>query len=54
MATKLKTLFYFMVLIHILHYCESKPTQLPLNPTKLYYPDTINRKASKVYTVRYL
>jgi hypothetical protein len=54
MITKLKTLFYFIVLIHILHHCESKPTQLPLNPPKYYYPDTLNRKSSKVYTVRYL
>ena len=54
MVTKLKTLFYFIVLIHILNYCESKPTQLPPTPPKAYYPDTLNRKSSKVYTVRYL
>ena len=54
MVAKLKTLFYFIVLIHILNYCESKPTQLPPNPTKSYYPDTLNRKSSKIYTIRYL
>lgn len=54
MVTKIKTLLCFIALIHIFHYCESKPTQLPPNPTKLYYPDTTSSKAIKIYNIRYL
>jgi hypothetical protein len=53
MITKLKTLLYFIVLIHIFHYCENKPTQLPSNPPKLYYPDTLKRKTNKIHTIKY-
>ena len=53
MTNKLKTLFYFMVLINILKYCEPSPQTNPQSP-KPHFPDTIVKKSKETYLIRYL
>jgi hypothetical protein len=45
MTKKLKALFYFMVVIHILNHCENTPKTQGFTP-KPYYPDTLNKKSN--------
>lgn len=64
---KLKMVIYFILLIHILSYCESRSLEFNENaypvadkhfneksPHGLYTPDTLCRKADNVYTIRQL
>ena len=52
---KLKMLIYFILLIHILSYCESRSVEFnEKSPHGLYTPDTLCRKADNVYTIRQL
>lgn len=58
MDGKLKIILYFILVVHLLSYCEVKKPQLQLNHSKpfksSYTPDTICKKAEHVYNIKYL
>lgn len=58
MNGKLKIILYFILVVHLLSYCEVKKPQIKLNHSKpfksSYTPDTICKKAMGVYCIQYL
>jgi hypothetical protein len=52
---KLKMVIYFILLMHILSYCESRSVEIhDKSPHGFYTNDTLCRKADNVYTIRHL
>jgi hypothetical protein len=58
MNGKLKIILYFILVVHLLSYCEVKKPQIKLNHSKpfksSYTPDTICKKADDIYIIRHL